>query len=67
MADSKRETVVQALDTLLETITTVGGYETNAGSNVYGWRDTPVDATMLPALVWREYTAADSQFDLVCV
>ena len=54
MADSKRETVVQALDTLLETITTTNGYETNAGANVYGWRDTPLDASMLPALVWRD-------------
>ena len=53
MADSIREQVVQAFDTLLQTITTPT-YETDAGSNVYGWRDTPLEQSQLPALVWRD-------------
>ena len=54
MADSKRETVITAFDTRLKTILVAGGYETDAGKNVYGWKDTPLEQTKLPALVWRD-------------
>ena len=54
MADSLRETIVQALSTLLQTVLVTNGYETDAGSNVYGWHDTPLDPAALPALGWRD-------------
>jgi hypothetical protein len=54
MADSLREGVVQAFDTRLKEILTAGGYETDAGTNVEGWKDTPHDIASLPALVWRD-------------
>lgn len=58
MSDSLRETVVQALNARLQTITVANLYETNAGLNVSSWRDTPLDINTLPALVWRDTDAA---------
>jgi hypothetical protein len=40
MADSKRQQVVDAINTQLQTILTANSYETDAGGNVYEWRDT---------------------------
>jgi hypothetical protein len=57
MSDSLREVVVQALDTRLRSITVANFYETDAGTNVSSWRDTPLDVATLPALVWRDTDA----------
>ena len=49
-----RQLVVTALDTLLKTIKTTAGYQTNLGSNVFWWRDTPLQASELPGVVCRD-------------
>lgn len=54
MADSLREVAVTAFDARLKTILKAGGYETNAGLEVAGWKDTPHDIDKLPALSWRD-------------
>lgn len=49
-----RQRVVTALDTLFKTIKTTAGYQTNLGSNVFWWRDTPLQVSELPGLVCRD-------------
>lgn len=48
MAD-KRENIVNALVTRLKTISTAS-YETNAGENVFLWRESPLEADEVPGI-----------------
>ena len=54
MATAIRQLVVAALDTLLKTIKTTAGYQTNLGNNVFWWRDAPLQARELPGIVCRD-------------
>ena len=54
MADSIRQQIMTAIDTRLKTILTAGGYETNAGSNVYEFWDIALEEDELPAIIWRD-------------
>ncbi len=48
MADTKRQDIVDAIKTLLETILIANAYETNLGSNILEWEDNLPDEN-LPA------------------
>lgn len=54
MADSNRETIVQAVLTLLGTITTVNGYEINTGNTVKRGIDAPLEKDDIPGVVLNE-------------
>jgi hypothetical protein len=47
-----RQQIVDALDTRLQTITTLNGYSANLG--VYEWLVTPLEEADLPAVVFRD-------------
>ncbi|MFH2073973.1 MAG: hypothetical protein ABIJ57_01310 [Pseudomonadota bacterium] len=40
-----------ALDTLLKTILVANGYNLNSGSNVFWWRDSPLQISELPGIL----------------
>lgn len=46
----KRQDIVDAIRTRLETVTTSGGYHTDLGNNVYVWRRAPFQDHELPAV-----------------
>lgn len=54
MADSLRQQIVSAIDTRLKTILISGGYETNAGNNVYEFWSIALEDSELPAIIWRD-------------
>ena len=54
MADSRRQTIVTALKTILQTIQVANGYETNAGLNVFEWRGYDIPEAKLPAIDLRD-------------
>ena len=54
MPTPKRQSIMAALEDQLQTILTTGGYNSNLGSNVYEWRDTPLESGSLPALIYRD-------------
>ena len=56
MADSMRQQICTAIDTRLKTILVSGGYETNAGSNVYEFWDIALEEDELPGIIWRDGT-----------
>ena len=58
MTTSIYETIMTNFDTRLKTILTSGGYQTNAGSNVFEWREEPLPETELPAFENREILEA---------
>ena len=49
---SAQQDIIDALETLLATILTTGGYNTNAGQNVYENRSTPLNDTEMPAILF---------------
>jgi hypothetical protein len=55
MTDSKRQTIVDAIDARFKTIlVSPGGYETNLGANVFPWKTTPFTDDELPGLAYRD-------------
>ena len=54
MATPIRQTLIDNIKTQLQTITTGNGYETNLGSNVFEWRETPLQQSELPGIVIRD-------------
>lgn len=54
MADSIRQRIMTAIDIRLKTILISGGYETNAGSNVYEFWDIALQDDEVPAIIWRD-------------
>lgn len=54
MATNKRQLIITALDTKLKTILTTGGYETNAGNNIYEWHPYATPATQMTSIVYRD-------------
>lgn len=53
MATPIRQTLVDNIKTQLQTITTGNGYETNLGSNIFEWRETPIQQSELPGIIFR--------------
>jgi len=51
---SKRQQIVDYLSTELKKILKTNGYNTDAGKNVFEWRDTPLQKTELPGIVFRD-------------
>jgi hypothetical protein len=56
MADSKRQQIMTALITRLQTITVANGYETDIGANVNEWHVTNFEEAELPAVDVRDTT-----------
>ncbi len=56
MADSKRQQIIEALDTRLKTIKKTSGYKSDIGNHVYDWLDRDLDDSELPALIYRDRT-----------
>jgi hypothetical protein len=54
MATTKRQTILGKLDTLLKTILTTNGYETNAGQHVFEWLGRPLEQGEMPGIVWQD-------------
>lgn len=54
MADSKRQDIIDAIETRMKTILVAGGYETNLGSNVFIWKATPFQSTEVPGVDVRD-------------
>lgn len=50
MADSLRQDIIDALKTLLATITTGNGYETSIGSSVKEWYTADADSSVMPVI-----------------
>lgn len=61
MPDSIREQVVQALETLLGTITKTNGYLTNVGNKIYRGTDRPLEISELPGAVMVEGQESSDQ------
>lgn len=51
---SIRQQIITALDTRLKTILTSGGYNTNAGKQVFEYREYNFEVDELPALIYRD-------------
>lgn len=54
MSDSKRQQIIDKIDTRLKTILTTGGYLTNAGQHVYPWLPEISEIADQIALVYRD-------------
>lgn len=67
---SKRQKIVDRIETIIKTITVANGYLTNAGQHVFIWRTVPLDPSELDALVLRDLdddTTVDDPDDAVQV
>jgi hypothetical protein len=49
-----RQDIIDAIETRLKTILTTASYHSNAGSNVYVWRTTPLPPESIPALIIKD-------------
>lgn len=54
MATNIRQQIITKLDTLLKTIKTTAGYETNLGNSVSEWLEIPLTDTAGPACAYKE-------------
>lgn len=54
MATSKRQSVVDAIETRLQTIAITAGYETDLGRHIFVWRPLPIEEADLPAAIVRD-------------
>ena len=51
---STRQKIITELETKLKTVLVVNGFETDAGLNVFEWRDAPLQESELPGMVYRD-------------
>lgn len=67
MADSTRQDIIDAIDTLMKTIKTTAGYKTNGGNNVFDWLDRDLADSELDAIIYRDRNnqIAQETFDKV--
>lgn len=63
MTDSKRQDIIDALDTLLKTIKTTAGYETNIGSYVKEYDETDATQTDTLKLTHRDIGQTSEEAD----
>ncbi len=61
MADSLRQQIMAALEDQLQLILTGSGYNSNLGSNIYEWRDEPIEEHHLPACIYRDFQDTTAQ------
>lgn len=54
---SKRQTIINDLDAKLKAIKGVNGYNTDAGTHVYPWREDELQPHELPGLVYTDRIA----------
>lgn len=54
---SKRQTIINGLDAKLKAIKTANGYQTNAGNNVFAWREDELQTHELPGIVYLDRIA----------
>ena len=54
MATTKRQSIMNAVKTRLQSITVANGYDFNLGSNIYEWRTTALNDNELPGIVFRD-------------
>jgi hypothetical protein len=54
LTTNKRQRICTKLDTQLKTILTAGEYETDLGNNIFEWRDSALQESELPGLIWRD-------------
>lgn len=57
----KHQSIIDAFKVKMQLIKTLGGYYTNAGNNVWCWRDTPLQDTETPGIVYRD--GVDSPYE----
>lgn len=60
--DTIRQQIMDTIATRLATILISNGYKTNAGSNVYPWREFGLPDTKLPAIFFRDTNDEPEQF-----
>jgi len=71
MADSRRQDIIDAINTQFAKIRTANGYKTNIGASVREWQTTPIPVDVLPAICFRdgdneiEASAFDKSFNRV--
>jgi hypothetical protein len=51
---SKRQQIMDEVDKVLRNIKTINGYQTDAGYNVFAWRQEPLQMSELPAIVYSD-------------
>ncbi|MBI3582378.1 MAG: hypothetical protein HY096_00325 [Nitrospinae bacterium] len=54
MATTKRQSIMAAVKTRLESITVANGYDFNLGSHVYEWRTATLNDNEIPGIVFRD-------------
>lgn len=54
MADTIRQHIIDDIKDRMESILTPGGYDTDAGQNVFEWREYPVNDDELPCIIIRD-------------
>ena len=51
---NKRQQIMDAVKSRLQTITTVNGYNTNLGNNVYEWKETAFAENEMPGIDYHD-------------
>ena len=54
MTVSIRQLIMTALENQLKRISVLNGYHTDLGVHVFEWRDTPLNTTEMPGVVYRD-------------
>jgi len=54
MPTNKWQKIITAILSKLRTISVANGYETNVGSNVFEWRDNPLEESEMPGIILRD-------------
>lgn len=54
---SKRQTIINDLDAKLKAIQIVNGYQTNAGNNVFAWREDEIQPAEMPGIIYVDRLA----------
>lgn len=52
--NSIRQQIINLVDNRFKTILVTGGYKMNLGNNIFAWRDTPIQLSEMPALVYSD-------------
>ena len=54
MPDSIRQQIINKIDERLKTIQIINGYETDAGKNVFHYKENPFEQANLPCIEYRD-------------
>lgn len=61
MADSIRQRILTTFNTRMGTIKVASSYETDLGLSIFEWRTTDVQASELPALIWKDISMSEAE------